>query len=72
MIIPFTATILAMCLGKILGPPGSGERRRTGALIVGICVLFIVGDFWFMYPVYSDELMLRTSWQLRMWFRGWV
>ncbi|MDR1355101.1 MAG: phospholipid carrier-dependent glycosyltransferase [Propionibacteriaceae bacterium] len=72
MIIPFTATILAMCLGKILGPPGAGNRRANGALIVGICVLFIVCDFWFMYPVYSDQLMLRSSWQLRMWFRGWV
>ncbi|MDR2620728.1 MAG: phospholipid carrier-dependent glycosyltransferase [Propionibacteriaceae bacterium] len=72
MIIPFSATVLALCLGKILGPPGKSERRLNGALIVGICVLFIVCDFWFMYPVYSDQLMLRTSWQLRMWFRGWV
>ena len=72
MIIPFTATILAMCFGKILGPPGTPSTRRTGALIVGICVVLIVLDFAFILPILNDSTMPTWAWQLRMWFQGWV
>ena len=72
MIIPFTATILAMCFGKILGPPGRRRWRPTGALIVGICVVLIVLDFAFIFPILNDSVMSLRAWQLRMWFRGWV
>ena len=72
MIIPFTATILAMCFGKILGPPGVRSTRRTGALIVGICVVLIVLDFAFILPILNDQTMPVWAWQLRMWFQGWV
>jgi len=72
MIIPFTATILAMCFGKILGPPGRRRWRSTGALIVGICVVLIVLNFAFILPILKDSVMPTWAWQLRMWFRGWV
>ncbi len=72
MIIPFTATVLAMVLGKILGPADAGPRRKRGALIVGVVVLLIVADFWFIYPVLTDQLMTRTMWSLRMWLPGWI
>ena len=72
MIIPFTATILAMCFGKILGPPGRRSWRKTGALIVGICVALIVLNFAFMLPVLNDSTMPLSAWQMRMWFGSWV
>ena len=72
MMIPFTATILAMCFGKILGPPGRRRWRRNGALIVGICVVAITLDFAFILPILNDTTMPMWAWQLRMWFRGWV
>lgn len=72
MIIPFSATVLAMVLGKILGPADAGQRRRRGAFIVGAIVLLIVANFWFIYPILTDELMTRRMWGLRMWLPGWV
>lgn len=72
MIIPFTATVLAMVLGKILGPTDGGVRRGKGAIIVGVIVLAIVADFWFIYPILTDQLMTRTMWSLRMWLPGWI
>jgi len=71
MIIPFTATILAMCFGKILGPPG-GPKRKRGALIVGICVVLIVLNFAFLLPILNDKVAPTWVWQLRMWFPRWV
>ncbi|MCL2464888.1 MAG: phospholipid carrier-dependent glycosyltransferase, partial [Micrococcales bacterium] len=72
MIIPFTATILAMCFGKILGPPGRLKGRRRGALIVGACIALIVLNFAFILPILNDSTMTVHAWQLRMWFAGWV
>jgi dolichyl-phosphate-mannose--protein O-mannosyl transferase len=72
MIIPFTATILAMCFGKILGPPSGGRRRQRGAIIVGICVAIIVLNFIFIYPILTYQTMTRVAWSMRMWFRSWI
>jgi hypothetical protein len=72
MMIPFTATGLAMALGKALGPADAGRRRRMGAIAVGALVALIVADFWFIYPILTDELMTRQAWSLRMWFRSWI
>ncbi|MFB9619751.1 dolichyl-phosphate-mannose--protein mannosyltransferase [Brooklawnia cerclae] len=72
MVIPFTATVLAMVLGKILGPADGGLRRRRGAMIVGTVVVIVVANFWFIYPILTDQLMTRTMWSLRMWFRSWI
>ena len=72
MIIPFTATVLAMCLGKILGSTEDRYRRQLGATVVGAVVLLILANFIFIYPILTDEIMTRRAWQLRMWFRSWV
>lgn len=72
MLIPFNATVLAMVCGKILGPADGGRRRRIGAVIVGTMVLIIVANFWFIYPILTDQLMTRTAWSLRMWFKSWI
>jgi len=71
MIIPFTATILAMCFAKILGPPGH-RRRSVRAWIVGGAVALITLNFAFILPILSDTTMPTWAWQLRMWFAGWI
>ncbi len=71
MIIPFTATVLAMVLGKILGPADGPDRKRR-AWIVGTVVVIIVANFWFIYPILTDQLMTRTMWSVRMWFGSWI
>lgn len=72
VIIPFTATVLAMVLGLVLGPADAGRRRRRGAIVVGTIVVAIVVNFWFIYPVLTAQLMTRDAWELRMWFGSWI
>lgn len=73
MIIPFTATVLAMVLGKVLGRADAApERRRIGAIIVTAVTVLIIANFIFIYPILTDQLMTRKSWLLRMWFRSWI
>ncbi|MFT8394953.1 dolichyl-phosphate-mannose--protein mannosyltransferase [Propionibacterium sp.] len=73
MIIPFTATVLAMVLGKVLGPSNAPpERRRIGAIIVTVVVVIVIANFMFIYPILTDQLMTRQGWLLRMWFRSWI
>ncbi|WP_245725740.1 dolichyl-phosphate-mannose--protein mannosyltransferase [Propionibacterium cyclohexanicum] len=73
MIIPFTATVLAMILGKILGPTDAPpQRRRTGTIIVTAVTVLVIANFMFIYPILTDQLMTRKAWLLRMWFRSWI
>ncbi len=70
-IIPFTVIVLAMCLGKMLGPSDS-RRRRLGAVIVTAAVVVVMADFAFIYPILTDQLMTRHTWLERMWFESWI
>jgi len=70
-IIPFTAIVLAIMLGKIIGP-ADGPHRRRNSLIVGGLVSLVVLNFAFMYPIYTDQLLTRHAWLLRMWFPSWI
>ena len=71
MLIPFTVTILAMALGKILGPADSDQRAMRAAFVGGV-VLLVLLNFVFIYPVLTGELLTREAWSLRMWFRSWI
>ena len=71
MIIPFSATALAMALGKFLGP-ATGPERRMRSMVVGIVMALIILNFAFIYPVLTDALMTRPAWQARMWFGTWI
>lgn len=70
-IIPFTVTGLALCLGTVLGAPGSAERR-SGGWLVGAAVGAVIANFAFFYPVFTDQLLTRRAWGLRMWFTSWI
>ena len=72
MIIPFSSIILAMALGKILGPADHPKRRKR-AMIVGIIIALIIATFAFFYPVYTAETMSRPAWLMRMWLGNlWI
>lgn len=70
-IIPFTAIVLAMCLGIIIGPVNGRERRKRSWIAGGV-VAAIVANFAFIYPILTDELMTRKQWLARMWFNSWI
>lgn len=71
MIIPFSATALAMVMGKFLGP-ADGPQRRTRAMAVGIAIALIILNFAFILPVLTDQLLTRPAWLSRMWFGTWI
>lgn len=72
MIIPFSVTILAMALGKFLGP-AHGPKRMVKGILVGALVLAVIWNFAFIYPILTGELITRSGWWLRMWLgNAWV
>ena len=70
-IIPFTVVILALVLGKLLGAAGDADRKRN-SWIVSSVVGVVALNFAFNWPIYTDELLTRRQWQLRMWFGSWI
>jgi dolichyl-phosphate-mannose--protein O-mannosyl transferase len=70
--VPFTVIGLAMALGVLLGPADAGRRRWRGAVAVGVVVGLIILDFAFIYPILTDQVLLRSHWSWRMWFSSWI
>ena len=70
-IIPFNVITLAMVLGLILGPSDAPTRRR-GGIIVGIIVALVIGNFAWMYPVLTDQMLTHGQWLARMWLTSWI
>ncbi|WP_051208455.1 dolichyl-phosphate-mannose--protein mannosyltransferase [Propionicicella superfundia] len=71
-IIPFTCIGLAMVMGLILGDREPKQRRRTGAIIVGVAIALVALNFAYIYPILTDQLLPYSSWLARMWFGSWV
>lgn len=72
MIVPFSATLLAMALGKLLGP-ARHPHRRLRAMLVGIAVALIILNFAFFYPILTGEVISRPAWLMRMWLgNAWI
>ncbi len=70
-IVPFTATLLAMVMGLVLGPR-DGPHRTRGAIIVGVAIALVALDFAYIYPVLTDQLLLTPDYYARMWLRSWI
>lgn len=71
MIIPFSATALAMVMGQFLGPR-HGPQRRLRAMGIGVALALVLLNFAFIHPVLTAELMTRPEWLARMWFGTWI
>ncbi|MCK8680174.1 MULTISPECIES: phospholipid carrier-dependent glycosyltransferase [Streptomyces] len=74
--VPFLCLAVAMMIGAILGPPGTGpaaERRRTiGAIGAGVLVLLIIWNFIYFWPLFTAEPIPLDDWRGRMWLDTWV
>ncbi|MET9407021.1 phospholipid carrier-dependent glycosyltransferase [Streptomyces sp. NPDC002935] len=71
--VPFLCLAVAMMIGAILGPPGSGERRRVvGAVGAGVLVLLIAWNFIYFWPIYTGTAIPIDQWRSRMWLDTWV
>ncbi len=70
---PFVAIALAMSAAALLGPPTASDiRRRRGMIAVCVLVAAVVIVAWWMYPVWTGELLPYNEWQQRMWLPSWV
>ncbi|MET9897990.1 phospholipid carrier-dependent glycosyltransferase [Streptomyces sp. NPDC006446] len=71
--VPFLCLAVTMMIGAILGPPGSGERRRVvGAAGAGVLVLLIAWNFIYFWPIYTGQAIPIDQWRSRMWLDTWV
>lgn len=70
-IIIFTVIILALILGKVLGSSSSRNRPWRAGLVTVVMVA-VIANFWFIYPILTDQLLTRQAWLLRMWFHSWI
>ena len=71
--VPFVVTALAMSMGTMIGPSSASEsRRRWGALAAGALLLLIVLVAWWMYPIWTGQVLPYEQWKLRMWMPTWV
>ncbi|WP_406372515.1 phospholipid carrier-dependent glycosyltransferase [Streptomyces sp. NBC_00647] len=71
--VPFLCLAVTMMIGAILGPPGSGERRRVvGAAGAGVLVLLIAWNFIYFWPIYTGTAIPIDQWRSRMWLDTWV
>ena len=60
-------------LGLILGyAEQSEDRRRRGALVAGAMVVLAVVAFWYFLPIYTAQVIPRSSWNARVWLPSWT
>ncbi len=72
--VPFMILGIALAAGLIIGPASApAQRRRAGAIAVGVFALLALVNFWWLYPVLSAELLPYQDWYDRMLFKqGWI
>ncbi|MER8120016.1 phospholipid carrier-dependent glycosyltransferase [Streptomyces sp. NPDC094031] len=71
--VPFLCLAVAMMIGAIIGPPGSGDTRRViGAASAGVLVLLIAWNFIYFWPLFTGTAIPIDQWRARMWLDTWV
>ena len=70
---PFIAIALAMSAAALLGPEtASALRKRRGMIALLVLVGAVIAVAWWLYPVWTGQLMPYNEWQQRMWLPSWV
>jgi dolichyl-phosphate-mannose-protein mannosyltransferase len=71
-IIPFSVMAVALCLGLLLGPAESSDRRMVGGIVAGAYVALVGANFAYLYPILTDQVLPHPKWLARMWLRSWI
>lgn len=48
------------------------NRRQVGAFAVGIYLVLVVVNFFWLYPLYVGDTISNAAWHARIWFPGWI
>lgn len=72
--VPFMILAIVLAAGLLIGPATAPlQRRRAGAIAVGVFALLSLLNFWWLYPVLSAELLPYQDWYDRMLYKkGWI
>ncbi|MBO0843360.1 MAG: phospholipid carrier-dependent glycosyltransferase, partial [Nocardioides sp.] len=69
--LPFLVLAICLCLGKLLDGPQQG-RRLVGAAVGGAFVVLVILNFAWFWPIYTNQLLTRQEWLMRIWFQRWI
>ncbi|MDQ1636559.1 MAG: dolichyl-phosphate-mannose-protein mannosyltransferase [Frankiaceae bacterium] len=72
-LLPFIVLALTAVAALVLGPPGNRPNRRiSGALVVGLYALVVLGLFAFFHPIWVGDTIPTSAWDARIWFQKWI
>ncbi|MDR7280650.1 dolichyl-phosphate-mannose--protein mannosyltransferase [Catenuloplanes atrovinosus] len=80
--VPFFVLAVAYVLGAIMTPTFASqrldheavlERRKIGAVVLGVYLILVAVCFWYFYPVFVGESIPYSEWSARMWLGSrWI
>lgn len=71
--VPFTIVATCLVIGAMRGSgPASALRSRLVVVGVGVYLAVVICTFAWFYPILTDQLITRSDWADRMWFRRWI
>ena len=69
--LPFLIAAICLVLGDVWQSAGPLARRvLVGGVLAYVAVT--VGLFWWFHPILTGEVIPRSAWEARMWFRSWI
>ncbi|WP_235734945.1 dolichyl-phosphate-mannose--protein mannosyltransferase [Nocardioides alcanivorans] len=72
-ILPFLIIALTLVAGLLLGRGREPSSRRTlGTIVAGSFLVLVALNFAWFWPIYTNELLTRTEWLDRIWFKRWI
>jgi dolichyl-phosphate-mannose-protein mannosyltransferase len=71
--LPFVVVALALAMGRLIGPSRLPSTRRTvGVVVAGSFFVLVLVNFAWFWPIYTHELLTRSEWLDRIWFKRWI
>ncbi|MDQ1703878.1 MAG: dolichyl-phosphate-mannose-protein mannosyltransferase [Frankiaceae bacterium] len=69
--VPFMVLAITLGIGMVLGRQWVTHARRVvGAVIAGAYLVLVIGNFAFLYPVLSGQVITYDQWHQRMWLHN--